>query len=303
MRAIINKIKFFQFILNHPLNKGEKVAAMLRYLRWQIGSRLVSGGVAVDYVNDSRLLVRPGMTGATCNIYAGLHEFEDMAFVLHCLRKEDVFVDIGANIGSYTVLAGGAVGAQCFSIEPIPATFERLKDNIHLNGMSDHITALNIGIGEKEGVLRFTSDLDTVNHVLSDDEANNTSFSEVPVHQLDDVLSEVEPVMIKIDVEGFETNVIKGAEAVLAKPSLLAVLMELNGSGDRYGFDENELHAKMLSYGFAPYEYCPLKREIISLNGKNNDSGNTLYLRNIEGVMQRIKNAPKYSIKSTCCEI
>jgi hypothetical protein len=39
------------------------------------------------------------------NIYAGLHEFGDMAFVLHFLRAGDLFADVGANIGSYTVLA------------------------------------------------------------------------------------------------------------------------------------------------------------------------------------------------------
>lgn len=52
------------------------------------------------------------MTGATGNIYVGLHEFEDMAFLLHVLRRTDLFVDVGANIGSYTILAGGAAGAK-----------------------------------------------------------------------------------------------------------------------------------------------------------------------------------------------
>ena len=47
-----------------------------------------------------------GMTGATGNVYCGLHEFEDMALVLHALRPRDLFVDVGANVGSYTVLGG-----------------------------------------------------------------------------------------------------------------------------------------------------------------------------------------------------
>ena len=46
-----------------------------------------------------------------------------MALVLHVLRPDDVFVDIGANVGSYTILGGGAAGADCISIEPIPSTF------------------------------------------------------------------------------------------------------------------------------------------------------------------------------------
>lgn len=45
----------------------------------------------VDFVNDAKLLVKPDMAGATGNVYTGLHEFEDMAFTLHCLREEDLF--------------------------------------------------------------------------------------------------------------------------------------------------------------------------------------------------------------------
>jgi len=43
----------------------------------------------------------------------------DMGFLLHFLRKDDLFLDVGANIGSYTVLAGGAVGAKSISFEPV----------------------------------------------------------------------------------------------------------------------------------------------------------------------------------------
>ena len=56
------------------------------------------------------------MTGATQNIYCGLQEFEEMAFLLHFLRKDDLPLDIGANIGSYTILAASSVGARTMAI-------------------------------------------------------------------------------------------------------------------------------------------------------------------------------------------
>jgi hypothetical protein len=98
LRALIQKIKFFQFVLAHPLNRANKWAALMRYFRWQFGSRLVPGDVLVPFVDKTLLRICPSMTGATGNIYAGLHEFEDMAFVLHLLRENDLFVDVGANI-------------------------------------------------------------------------------------------------------------------------------------------------------------------------------------------------------------
>ena len=62
-----------KFILAHPLNRRRQLAAARDFLAWQIGSRLVPGAVAVPFVNGARLLASPGMTGATGNVYAGLH--------------------------------------------------------------------------------------------------------------------------------------------------------------------------------------------------------------------------------------
>jgi hypothetical protein len=68
------------------------MAAYVRWMRWQIGSRVLGEPVLMPYVESSCLVVERSMTGATGNIYCGLHEFEDMAFVLHCLRVGDTFV-------------------------------------------------------------------------------------------------------------------------------------------------------------------------------------------------------------------
>ena len=81
-----------------------------------------------------------------------------------------------------------------------------------------------------EGTLRSTGGLDTVNHVVGDDEAAGDAI-EVPVRTLDATLGDVRPMLIKVDVKGFETEVMAGAERALASPDLLAVIMELNGSG------------------------------------------------------------------------
>ena len=66
------------FILRHPLNRAKKGAALRRFIRWQIASRLLPGAVAVPFVDSTRLLVLPGMTGATGNIYCGLPEYQEM---------------------------------------------------------------------------------------------------------------------------------------------------------------------------------------------------------------------------------
>lgn len=285
-----------RLIISHPLSKRMKVAALKRWLKWQIGSRLVPGGVAVTFVNDAKLLVQPGMTGATGNIYLGLHEFENMSFVLHMLRKNDLFVDIGANIGSYTILASAVVGAKCISIEPIPATYNHLLNNINLNGVKDLVNSYNLGIGQKNGTLNFTSDNDTTNHVLDERRDTSNKVVEVEVKSLDNLIGSLAPKLLKIDVEGYENAVIEGARKVLSSDALDAVIMELNGSGDKYGYDEIALHKKMTDYGFKPFIYNPFERKLISLNGKNVFSDNTLYLRNIESISKRLSTSEAFRV-------
>jgi FkbM family methyltransferase len=285
-----------RFITDHPLNKKRKVAAMRRFVAWQIGSRLAPGPVAIDFVNGAKLLVSPGMTGATGNIYTGLHEFEDMSFVLHALRNHDLFVDVGANIGSYTILAAAAIGARCVAFEPILETYYHLVRNVNLNGISAIVTCENIGIASERGELSFSAGLDTVNHVISATDQGLASAS-VPVKTLDEALAGSDATIIKIDVEGFETRVVDGAKETLSSPSLLAVIMELNGSGDRYGFDEVSLHERMLAYEFLPFSYSPFDRELISLAGKNAKSGNTIYIKGLDQVRARVKSAPAFVVQ------
>ena len=182
--SLLNTLRF---IWNHPLNTDCKLAALSRFIRWQIGSRLVNAPVAVKFVDHTRLLIATGMYGATMSIYTGLQEFEDMAFALHFLREDDLFVDIGANVGSYSILASGAVGARTISVEPVPFAYHRLLDNVYLNNIANKVTALNIALGQEAGVLNLTSGLDTVNHVVSESEVL-TDVIQVPVSTLNDVL-------------------------------------------------------------------------------------------------------------------
>lgn len=290
--SILNTIKF---IVNHPVNRGNKCKAILRFVRWQIGSRFVSGAIAYDWINNSRFLVRAGETGLTGNIYAGLHEFTDMAFLLHLLRPEDLFIDVGANVGSYSILAGAAIGSRGYAFEPVPSTYKRLVENMRLNHLSDRVSCLNLGVGCDEGSVTFTSDRDTVNHVLAIGEVAENPV-QVAVVTLDSVLEHEAPTLIKIDVEGYELPVLEGALETLQKNSLCAVIMEINGSGSRYKFDESKIFEMMSGFGFKPYSYEPLSRLLVKSRDKNLISGNTLFVRDEKFVINRLQSAPNIRI-------
>lgn len=285
-------LRTIKFVLNHPLNKGKAVASLVHLFKWQVFSRIYKFPVVYPFTQNSKLLVWHGLTGATGNVYAGLHEFEDMAFLLHLLRADDLFVDIGANIGSYTILASAEIGANAISIEPIPETYNHLLQNIAINNIGVKVTALNIGLGSEKGVLKFTNEFDTGNHVASADTINYVS---VNVDTLDSILDGKSPVLLKIDVEGFEAEVIKGAVNALQNASLKAIIIELNGSGNRYGYNDHDIHIKLIESGFKAMAYLPFERRLIDT--RRNHEHNTLYVRDIDFVQERIKNSRQILVK------
>lgn len=154
---------------------------------------------------------------------------------------------------------------------------------------------LNLGLGRIDGQLRFTSGLDTVNHVLAAGESA-VDILEVPVRTLDSMLDERRPALIKMDVEGFETEVLAGAQHTLDDPGLLALIMELNGSGARYGFDEEALHRDLLARGFKTFRYRPFDRVLEPLHGARSGGGNTLYVRDAERLAERVRTARRFRL-------
>ncbi len=269
-----------QFIARHPLSSRRPFSAYWRYAKWQVESRLREE-VVFDWVGGSRLVARNGMTGATGNIYCGLHEFVDMAFLLHLLRPGDLFVDVGANVGSYTVLASAVCGALSIAIEPDPGTGQWLKKNIETNSIGDRVTVIEAAVGAVAGTTRFTVGQDTTNRVAAN---SDIATREVKIRILDEILANRAPVLIKIDVEGYEPQVVAGALTALKQPSLAAVITETADSAIR---------SVMENCGFVCATYRPFERLIVThdSSGKPTSSENTLFVR-LDQIGRRLKTAP-----------
>jgi FkbM family methyltransferase len=223
------------------------------------------------------------MSGATGNIYCGLHEFADMGFLLHFLRPDDLFIDIGANIGSYTVLASGVVGARSWAIEPDPSTVEHLVRNVEVNGIGHKVVVCPFALGDKEVDLPFTIGLDTVNRVAA---VGDSAIRMVKQSTLDALTERVEPRMIKMDVEGYEEIVLKGASATLRKASLQAVESEAASK---------DIEAVLVSAGFSHAFYDPFTREL-SDRSCGPKSANALFIKDWTLVRERVRSAQRVCI-------
>ncbi|MDB9775838.1 FkbM family methyltransferase [Vicingaceae bacterium] len=286
-----------KLINKHPLTSQKQFKTYLRIIKWQLAQAILRQPMVMPFVNDSILLVEKGMTGATGNIYFGLHEFNDMGFLLHFLNEEDVFFDVGANIGSYTVLSSKVCGAKSFSFEPSKITYERLSNNIFLNRIDTLVTPFNLGVSEKSETLNFSTGFDTVNHVTAKEMEYTEKIDTISLNEVCKT-NNVIPNLLKIDVEGFEFKVIAGASELLGSDQLNAIIIELNGSGPRYGFNEDEIHNTLTQYNYSPYFYNPISKCFHRLE-KQNKIDNTLYIKNIEIAKKKVSDSKSYKIMNT----
>ena len=266
-----------EWIINHPLSKGRKLRNVGRFVAWQERSRLSREPYAFEFANGSKMLARAGMTGATGNLYVGLHEFREMAFLLHYLRPDDLFFDVGANVGSYSILAGAAVGARVVAFEPGEA-FEWLVRNFALNNLGN-AQARREAVGANSGTVSFTSGLDTVNRI----DRNGAAI--VPLTTLDAACGGQAPAVIKIDVEGLEADVLHGATSTLSNAATNVVVMELNDPAASDLLNRS---------GFVCCSYDPFKRSIGPPAAAI--SGNGIFIKDIGQARQRVEGARPFSV-------
>jgi FkbM family methyltransferase len=282
MKAIDDLKTVQRFFATHPLTCDAPLGAWSRFLSWQLRSR-IQREILFPWIEGQRLAVRRGMTGATGNIYVGLHEFADMIVPLHLLRADDLFLDIGANVGSYTVLASGVCRAKTWSFEPDSDTMRHLKKNIVINNLEALVKVYECALGAQQGEVAFTVGLDTVNRIGS---ANDKNVRTVRMETLDTIVADSQPIMIKIDVEGAEEGVLQGAKALLANPCLKVVELETVTSETASILDGNH---------FERAYYDPF-HHVLDRNPVNLQSSNSLFVRDWPFVADRLATARKIEI-------
>jgi len=292
LRSAIEKVRGrHEDFKKNPLTSGRATRALFRYLWINARMHLLDQEVDLVVLDDIRCRVRKG-DGVSGNYFFHLYEYQDSLFVLHYLRSGDCFVDVGANVGHYSLIAARKCEANVIAVEPVPRTFGRLVANVELNGLgkagAGRIATRNVGLSHSRGVLRFTTRFNVANRVTPGATPDSV---EVEVLSLDELCAGGPVDLLKIDVEGFEKHVLEGSQEQLDMGHLGAIIVELNGSGRRYGIEDEEVIDLLKDRCYSPYRYDPFERELTPLEGANREGYNTIFIKDIEGARARVRSA------------
>jgi len=157
-------------------------------------------------------------------------------------QPEDILVDVGANVGMYTIWAAATRKARVFAFEPEAQNYALLNRNIMANGLQDRVKAYCIGLLDHQGLTELhmaDMRIGGSNHAVGEaldfkSEPMRATFRQgCVVSKLDELVATQAiplPTHIKIDVDGFEPKVIAGAAATLSKPAVRSLLIETNSN-------------------------------------------------------------------------
>jgi FkbM family methyltransferase len=217
--------------------------------RFLIAKFLVKTGICrhlIIHRDGYRLCFHPSALSST--LWIGVHDrIKDERVLESILKPGDNFVDIGANIGSLTLKAASLIGpaGSVVGIEAHPRTFRFLKHNVGINPFQN-ITLHNCALGEQAGTLHFADQsADDQNCIVGDSAGNSIP---VKVRALDDLeLGDIN--LLKIDVEGYEKFVYRGASRTLKRTQ--AIYFECwDRHCKRYGYLPQEVLGLLKSLGF-----------------------------------------------------
>ncbi|MBL7114475.1 MAG: FkbM family methyltransferase [Kiritimatiellae bacterium] len=199
---------------------------LCKHLCWQF--RRAFGLFPVQLaISRSRIFVEGPSGVAALTNSMGMYDSNNMHLIRLMLdhSPEITFFDIGANVGTYTLIASESPNAQVYAFEPHPVTFSQLARNVEINNR-DQVNLLQIVLSDKEGTAALISAADpSLAHIAATGSGATGDSLKVTTRTLDSVCTERKawPQVLKLDVEGHQLEVLRGFQKGIAKAEILLI--------------------------------------------------------------------------------
>jgi FkbM family methyltransferase len=246
-------------------------ALKARDLRW-----MLLAGRNRKFVSELELGLKIRLYGDSelCRlIYCHHFEANEREFINRFLRPGDVFVDVGANIGLFTLIAAERVGpgGKVLAFEPTAKTFGRLVDNVQLNKLSN-VECFKLALSDSQGHLQLaasTNGRDAWNSLVTVALGESLETELVGVVDWDQFARQRElgsgsVTMMKIDVEGWESRVLEGGKEFFSGSDAPVLQVEFtDAAAESAGSSCHILYEGLQSFGYEMFIYDPDKGRLV----------------------------------------
>jgi len=246
---LIHRAAHLAFRIVPPLKRWDYLVNGLR-------SRFhpVDEEIEVRLLGSGKMIINPA-DGVSYEIYMrGCYEHDTLQQVKKMLWPGMTFFDIGAHFGQFTIVGAAAVGGEgaVHSFEPGPVQFDFLIRNVKLNDF-DNTTLNNMALSDEEGQLGFVipslRDLGQSHLAFRGPGTRTVKVTTLDHHCEEHGIKSID--VMKVDVEGAEMQVFRGASTVLANFPPAAIFYEsIDILNKNFGHTSAEMHEVLESYGY-----------------------------------------------------
>jgi len=269
----MNRVMIFKLIAKYiaklGLGKSQKVVNLYEEILSKMGN-----GIRSDFIiMDGQKLFLDKEDSLMLSIKNNDHELTEIKFLKQIIKNGDTVLDLGANIGVYTLIFAKLVGksGHVFAFEPDPTNFEILSKNVKEN-KHENVTLVQKAVSEKNDRIKlFVSKRNHASHRIFDSEEKRNSI-EVDVITLDTYFKKIKnPInFIKMDVEGVEGATLLGASNIIKNSKDLVIMMEYFPKWIRkYGMNPEEILDSLIEKKFKLFNINQKERKIFPINLKN----------------------------------
>ena len=248
-------ISSLSWIINHPSNKNSFFPTIIRLFIWKLNQLSLKIPVVVEIEKGIKFKCYPDSSWGGLVIYTKLPEYFEMKFVNKIINKKDIVIDVGSNLGSYSLIAASKMSSgKVYAFEPSKIAYKRLLENIKLNNFENKIIPLDLAVSDKKGRISFSeTDRSEVSHVSYLQFKQGLKVRSITLDNFVKRQKIKKIRLLKIDVEGYEYKVLKGASEILEKGIVDYLLVEINRDSLLYSIEPSKTINLLKQYRYNIY--------------------------------------------------
>lgn len=250
-------------LLKNPSLERNKLSFILKLIFWKINKHFLNISFIYSFYKSLKIVLEPSSSYGALTFYTNLADYYEMHFLLKTLKNQDVFIDIGSNIGIYSLLASTKItSGRIFAFEPNPSIFNKLKTNLQLNNVTNCMPIERIVSNTNEKKMFMINSISELSKIVINNKANK-SIIKISSVKLDDFVVEnnIQNIkLLKIDVEGAEGLVFEGAKNILKSHLVSNILFELNPVANEFGISSTIIFNQLTNFGYNIYYFNSVGR-------------------------------------------